>query len=574
MDAHDIRRGDRLKNALVISEDLSLPLDLGTQTTAILGIRGSGKTNTGTVFAEELLGRNHQVVVIDPLDASWGLRSGFPIYVFGGEHGDLPLLPTSGNVVADFVVDSRASVILSLRHFKTKADERKFVTEFCERLFQRKGATEFRQPVLVIIDEASSFVPQRVMGEQARMVGAVQDLVRKGRTSGIGVVLIDQRAASVNKDVLTQTEMMVIHRITSPQDRKAIEAWIEVHDAEGRAETVLSTLHKLPKGDAWIWSPSWLELLERVHVRHRKTFDSSATPKAGEVIAPPKKLAKVDLEALRVQMTETVEKAKAEDPRELRKEIALLKKELAAKKPAPDVVEKIVTEKPIIREADLARLEKIGERFEEQGAKLKEMGAIFVSLAQTERVFRAKQAAAPSPVKASFPPHPVRPTTVARFKQPTTQAGEMTPTARVVLSTIGQFPSGATRQRIAVMSGRSIKSSSFQSAFPALEAQGLIQKIGEKYSVTAAGAEIAGSEPLPTGPELLRHWLGKLSPSEAKVLQAIVDAHPKAVTREEVAESTGQSSKSSSFQSAFPALRDLELVEGRSEFTASEAFFE
>ena len=33
---------------------------------------------------------------------------------------------------------------------------------------------------------------------------------------------------------------------------------------------------------AWVWSPGWLEMMRRVHVRPRRTFDSSATPKAGE----------------------------------------------------------------------------------------------------------------------------------------------------------------------------------------------------------------------------------------------------------------------------------------------------
>lgn len=58
-----------------ISKTLSLPLDLASQTTAVLGIRGSGKTVTASVIAEECLKQNVQVVILDPTDVWWGLKS-------------------------------------------------------------------------------------------------------------------------------------------------------------------------------------------------------------------------------------------------------------------------------------------------------------------------------------------------------------------------------------------------------------------------------------------------------------------------------------------------------------------
>jgi uncharacterized protein len=60
---------------LHIAGNFTLPEEAITQTFAILGIRGSGKTNTGVVLAEELLKRKHQIVVIDPVDVWWGLKS-------------------------------------------------------------------------------------------------------------------------------------------------------------------------------------------------------------------------------------------------------------------------------------------------------------------------------------------------------------------------------------------------------------------------------------------------------------------------------------------------------------------
>jgi ParB/RepB/Spo0J family partition protein len=109
---------------LKISSDLSLPLDVITMATAILGIRGSGKTNTAGVWAEELLKHGQQVVVIDPLNGWWGLKSsadgkrpGYPVVVFGGNHADVPLAGTEGKALADFVVERRVPCVFSLRQY-------------------------------------------------------------------------------------------------------------------------------------------------------------------------------------------------------------------------------------------------------------------------------------------------------------------------------------------------------------------------------------------------------------------------------------------------------------------------
>ena len=193
--------------ALRISTDLAFPLEAVTQTFSLLGKRGSGKTHTASVLVEEMLKAGLQVVVLDPLEVWWGLRAsadgqgpGLPILVFGGSHGDLPLDAQAGQALADLVVEERLSAVLSLRHLR-KSEQQRLVTEFAERLYQRKGEDRYRQPLHVVIDEADAFVPQRVFSGQERMVGAVDDLVRRGRASGIGVTLIPQRAAVINKDV-------------------------------------------------------------------------------------------------------------------------------------------------------------------------------------------------------------------------------------------------------------------------------------------------------------------------------------------------------------------------------------
>lgn len=343
-----------------IKSEFFLPSSIGTQTLAVVGIRGSGKTVTASVIVESLLEEKQQVIILDPTDVWWGLKSSadgmdpaYPIVVFGGPHGDLPLEPGSGPALADFAVEQRASMILSLRHLR-KGQQQTLVTAFAEQLYHRKGEAKNRTPVLVVIDEASTFVPQKVMGESARLVGSIEDLVRKGRASGIGVMLIDQRPASVNKDVLTQLEVLVAHQITAPHDRKALLEWVRQHDTHGGEKAFLEQLSSLPTGTAWFWSPS-LNVFDRVSVRMRHTFDSSKTPKPGDVAAAPAAVAEIDLEALRTQLDSAIAEAENNDPKALRRRIAEL--EAAGGAAMGNWRERAVTAEAKLLRVDLARRE-------------------------------------------------------------------------------------------------------------------------------------------------------------------------------------------------------------------------
>ena len=64
-----------MKTALNISPDLRLPLDLITETAAIIAKRGVGKTYTASVITEELLKAGGHVIAIDPVGVWWGLRA-------------------------------------------------------------------------------------------------------------------------------------------------------------------------------------------------------------------------------------------------------------------------------------------------------------------------------------------------------------------------------------------------------------------------------------------------------------------------------------------------------------------
>lgn len=358
-----------MSKTLNMAEKLKLPASIGTETVGILGRRGSGKSNTGTVLIEELIGIGAQVVLIDPKGEGWGLKArgadsaGKDVIVFGEPEGDLPLREEHAETVADFVVTSGRSVVLSLNGFESQASERRFVTRFCERFYALKRKPEHHSQVMVVLEEASLFVPQRVDGEHAKMVSNIQRLVRQGRSFGIGVTLIDQRPASVNKDVLTQVEVMICHQLTSPHDRKAVDAWIEANANKADAEEFRKTLPTLQPGECWVWSPAKLRLFERATIRRRSTFDSGSTPVLGKGAANRPEIREVNLEALKTQLEKVVAEKKANDPAELKKKVGALEAELKRLKALVTASPiKAMADKPLITDAALERLERLNAK--------------------------------------------------------------------------------------------------------------------------------------------------------------------------------------------------------------------
>ena len=99
-----------MSGELRISDTLALPLDAVTQTFGILAMRGAGKSNAAVVMAEEMHRNELPWVAVDPKGDWWGVRAradgteGLPVPIFGGHHGDVPLEPTAGNVLAEMIV--------------------------------------------------------------------------------------------------------------------------------------------------------------------------------------------------------------------------------------------------------------------------------------------------------------------------------------------------------------------------------------------------------------------------------------------------------------------------------------
>lgn len=277
--------------SLKISPSQSLPREAVTWVLAFLAKRGAGKTYSSSVLAEEMLKANIPIVVIDGMGIWWGLRvskdgksNGLPIVVFGGEHQDLPLVPDKAPQMARAIVESNISCVLDLSGF-SKSQMKKIVPAFLDELYKIN-----RMERHVFMEEADMFAPQRTIGpEDAICQGAVQSFVRRGGNHNLGVTVITQRSAVLSKDVLTQADCLVILRTLAPQDKKAIQLWVE--EMTDKDKTALAkwydSLKELENGQAWIWHPEAPEIYKKVHFRERETFHATRefirTPQAGNI---------------------------------------------------------------------------------------------------------------------------------------------------------------------------------------------------------------------------------------------------------------------------------------------------
>ncbi|MGE0464441.1 MAG: ATP-binding protein, partial [Vicinamibacterales bacterium] len=469
---------------LTLGDGLTLPADCVTQTFAALAVRGAGKSNLGAVMAEEMFAAGLPFVAIDPVGSWRGLRSGgdgqkdggLPIPIFGGRDGDLPLQRGAGETLADLIAEQRLSCVIDLTGFESEGDKKAFLLAFARRLYLKN-----ENPLHLFLEEADDYIPQRPMRDEAQLLRAWENIVRRGRARGLGVTLITQRSAAINKAVLTQVETLFVLRTTGPQDIAAIEAWVQYHQVD---KSLLRSLAGLENGEAWVWSPHYLKRFDRVRIRRRRTFDTGATPKnlKGTDARPVATLADVDLTALRTKLASASEQAKAEDPRELRKRIAELERQVktAAATTPPPTVQRV--EVPVIPEAVREQARALDAAMQ-QGVRAltelierhrqdveREARSLFALMA-----FSASQPAPSVPVRASYAPKRTTPRPSAQKTEVgSPNSPNLGKAERAILTVLAQHPDGCERGKLTLLAGYRY-SGGFRNSLSTLRSAGLIE---------------------------------------------------------------------------------------------------
>lgn len=566
---------------LRLAPGLALPPDFATQGVAVVGVRGSGKSNTEARWVELLYEALIPWVVVDPKGDWHGIRSsadgtapGLSVPVFGGLHGNFPLEAGMGVAIADLLVDHMLSAVLDVSQLSKTGGQVRFLLDFFRHLMERHK----REPHVrcVVLEEAHRYIPQLIPKgsvQRAELKEAAAAVLLEGRSFGLGCWAATQRPARLHKDVLEEVTNVILHGlgVAATNDKKAVKEWTQHYDL---AAEIMASLNTLAPGEAWVLSPQVLKLVKRVMVDRRRTFDSGATPTVGARVRVPTTLAEIDAGVIEAALADVIERAKADDPAELRKQIKVLERALreantryldAEEAAASKVVEVMVE---VVPEAVVRAAVGVAD-WVRSGAEVLEA---ILGAAQGLDVVSGVGPAVDTPVRpaasrvASSPPPP-QPPPLPPQPSPRGRGAGTEPAPRrllMVLATHGPM----TQARAAFMAEVSSRKSTLRNAMSTLRGPGLItEDVPGKpgcIGITEAGlAELGDFEALPTGPALLEYWRGQVGKGKPRdIFEALLAAYPDEVTVPALAERLGIDPGLSTLRNGLSTLRSLGVVEG------------
>lgn len=583
---------------LRIAPGLSVPADITTSATVVYGSRGTGKTHLIAVICEEIASTGGRFVYVDPVGASSGLRfssdgkgRGLEILILGGSSGDIPVTPDSGIACADLVAEERdVNVVIDISRYAngktwTVEDRVRWVTDFAKHLFHRQG--EKKNPRLLILDEASRFAPETIRAgdrEIATCRAALEVIAEEGRPNGLGILIAAQRSARLAKSIAELCDCLFAFRVVGPNSLRAILDWCSDNVEGGHhLKQIRDQLRALPKGSCLVISPSWLNFEGIAQIRRRSTYDSSATP-TGKDSRASGAGAQIDISKYAHRMAATIERAKADDPRELKRQVAELTEKLRkAQTPAVAPLNTSAIELELSRN----QIRDIAEAGLTQQLYLRD---IQERVAWLSEFFEALSKTATRPIVApsaiETPTHRVieKATGVRHFdngdyayveesreSRPARNHSDIRGGLRRMLTALAQRPQGLSVGQIGVRASISSKSGTFDTYLSRARSNGWIEGSRDLLKITPNGlTALGGYEPLPAGKDLQIYWQRELNGGAARMLTALCD-NPRGITAEQLGALANISPNSGTFDTYLSRLRSLELVTGtRNDLRVSE----
>jgi DNA helicase HerA-like ATPase len=114
------------------------PADLIGRRIAVLGISGSGKTNTAAVLIEEMYTAGFPFTIVDIEGEYWGLREQLNVLIIGrkGKKNviDVEVTPEQASEFARASLEKKISVVLDLSEF-SPSEQKEFLFQYVQTLF-------------------------------------------------------------------------------------------------------------------------------------------------------------------------------------------------------------------------------------------------------------------------------------------------------------------------------------------------------------------------------------------------------------------------------------------------------
>jgi hypothetical protein len=182
-------------------------------------------------------------------------------------------LPGSKNI-SSLVIGLVAQKLFRERMVARRAEEHKAIKN-TTTLFDEEIPDKEKKPMVwLMIDEAHEFLPKEGKTSASH---ALITILREGRQPGISLVLASQQPGQIHRDVMTQSDIVISHRITAKVDIDALSALMQSYMRKG-LDTQLNDLPRV-KGAALIFDDT-NEKIYPMMVRPRITWHGGEAPTA------------------------------------------------------------------------------------------------------------------------------------------------------------------------------------------------------------------------------------------------------------------------------------------------------
>lgn len=232
----------------------------------ITGKSGSGKSNSASVIAEELLDNNYNLLVVDPEGEYYGLKEKYEILHVGNDDlCDVQVTPQHAEQLAEIALERNMPIILDVSDYLDADEASELIANVVRELFQKEK--DVRKPFLLMIEEMQEYLPQQ--GGRDELSELLERVAKRGRKRGLGMLGMSQRPSSVDKDFITQCDWMLWHRLTWQNDIDVVRKVLGSEIAE--------QVEDLDTGEGFLMT-DWDESVERVQFKKKETHDAGATP--------------------------------------------------------------------------------------------------------------------------------------------------------------------------------------------------------------------------------------------------------------------------------------------------------
>jgi len=551
---------------------LPFPEKILHQHIATLGKTGSGKSSALRVIAEHLLDEKRRVAIVDPKGDWWGLKSsadgksaGYPVIMFGDfkepRATDVPINDRSGKHVAELIASGNRPCVLGFRGWMP-AQLVRFWLDFAPTLFNTNAGQ-----LDVIIDEIQNFAPKgKIFDPDAgKCLHWTNRMMSEGRGLGLTFFIASQRPQKVHNDTLDCCETLIAMRVAHPAARQALKDWIDGNGDPKVGKEVLETLAQLKRGEAWVWSPENNFGPDRVQFPMFGTFDSFAPPQVQKKVIQAS-WAEVNLDQVREKLASVIAEAKANDPKELKAEVARLKQELLKKQPIAAPAATVADPRAIERAVKvataplLARIASIRKLAQRAVGELAHVSGALSEIANLEAPEIPQVAVTPTPAPA---PVRIQTPTVRTVPAPTNGNSDLSGPQVALMRRLAEFRAiGKETVNLAWLAaslGTTVRARGFEENMRQVRARGYVVTGADRAELSPEGIQFVGDVPAPT--DVKERICEMLSGPQAQLFRYFDEHYPATMNLESIAENFGTTVRARGFEENIRFLRSNALIE-------------